>query len=312
MGPGFLEVTRLGKQLDGPEFERRLGAFLQAYRAMPRIERILNATATFPNVQLHEQQIQTWFDNSRFALDQVVGGIYKVAFEQFAQERVAVSYATMAYDSLFKALGIDGSTRVVVATTNYDVIAENAIEEIGRRTDNGSPRNPNLPVRVDNLLEGGSYHVPVLHLHGCLGWYRRRDDDALIAFGGSRYEPQMGTPVMVLPDPEKSYGDDPAIRSLWDQFGDALRAARRVLIMGHSLNDQLLVQRIVENLDSMNRLGVTVLPDLPEDDRLRRTILERLSGAREVPLRFRQPLSVGPESSLEDWRNLTRSAGPRS
>ena len=312
MGRGFLEVTKLDQQLDGPEFEQRLGAFLQAYRALPRIERILSSTATFPNVQLPEHQIKTWYDNSRIALDQVVGGIYKVAYEQFAQERVATAYARMAYDSLFQVLGIDDTKRVAVVTTNYDLIADNAIEEIGRRTDNGNPRNPNVPVRVERLLEGGTRHVPVLHLHGCLGWYRRSDDDALMYFGGGRYEPQLGGPVMVLPDPEKSYGDDPAITSLWDQFAEALRAATRVLVIGHSLNDQLLVQRIVDNLDTMDRLGVTILPDLPNDDPLRRTIREKLRGAREVPLRFTHPLAVAAESPLEDWRNMLRTASPRA
>jgi hypothetical protein len=40
MGPRFLEATKLGNELDGPEFERRLGAFLQAYRRTLPIEQV--------------------------------------------------------------------------------------------------------------------------------------------------------------------------------------------------------------------------------------------------------------------------------
>ena len=41
----------------------------------------------------------------------------------------------------------------------------------------------------------------------------------------------------MLPDPDKEYDKDNIINTLWDQFAQALRRAKRVFVLGHSLNN---------------------------------------------------------------------------
>jgi hypothetical protein len=49
---------------------------------------------------------------------------------------------------------------------------------------------------------------------------------------------------VIWPDPKKDPTLEPAIQKLWDQLDSALSKANDVLVMGHSLHDDLLVERI--------------------------------------------------------------------
>ena len=271
--PAFQDAIGLTPGLSGYEFERRLGVFLRAVRVLPDIESVLEATSTFPNAQIEASKLTHWHKDSMSYLRQIVEDIYTTTYEQFSPSRVAISSAQTAYRSLLDALRIrKGPSRLVVATTNYDLVADTALEENDWNVDNGS-RNAGSRVDMDGLLDGGRRTVPILHLHGCLGWYRREGNTRVTATNNpTLYDPGYGEPVVLLPDPDKDYqGSDPLIQRLWTIFGDALSAAKRVLIIGHSLNDPALVQLIGANLDELSRMAVTVLPDLPSDDPLRTT-----------------------------------------
>jgi hypothetical protein len=67
--------------------------------------------------------------------------------------------------------------------------------------------------------------------------------------------------VVMLPDPDKDYEADPTIQIIWQQFRQALKRAKRVFVLGHSLNDPALVNVITGEVEPRQRLGVAVLAD---------------------------------------------------
>src|SRR5439155_1319040 len=81
-------------------------------------------------------------------------------------------------------------------------------------------------------------YTPVLHLHGKVGWLRRPDETTIPFFSGTTaYDPTFGLPIIMLPDPRKTYSGDDVLSILWAQFENALHRARRVFVVGHSLAD---------------------------------------------------------------------------
>jgi hypothetical protein len=51
----------------------------------------------------------------------------------------------------------------------------------------------------------------------------------------------------MLPDPAKVYDQDDIIIAMWREFSEALARAKRVFVLGHSLNDQYLLRALVQN-----------------------------------------------------------------
>jgi len=96
------------------------------------------------------------------------------------------------------------------------------------------PGVPERPVRVSGLLSGMPRFVPVLHLHGRIGWFRRAEDQRIYSVHSPRYMRESGTPIIMLPDPDKAYDSDPVINEIWAQFEQALSRARSVFVLGHS------------------------------------------------------------------------------
>jgi hypothetical protein len=319
--PGYLEATRLQQGLDGQEFERRLGRFLQAVLAYSQIDSVLDATLRFGGEQypgLNEHTIARWYETSKFQFDQIIQAIYNVLYAELSMQRVSVQTAADAYRTLLEAIGIEKSHHVVVATTNYDEVAEHALQWAGWHPDAGDPRYSaaaNPAVSVDGLLDGMPRHIPVLHLHGRLGWYRRPGSQDVYVTSHPTHHPDFGVPVMVLPDPDKTYDNDLVIASLWAQFEEALRSAHRVLILGHSLNDAGLVQTLVRNVQPLERIGVALLPgeqpgNWPGSPDTLEVVRTQLGNAALIPLRFTSPLDV-TESGIEKWVEHTRAMGPR-
>ena len=206
------------------------------------------------------------------------------------------------------------TTNWVYATTNYDPIAEMALEQLGYEVDWGEKRQAigsGNRVYVDSLVEGMGRARPVLHLHGRVGWFRRDVGSGRIeeyAADVTEYRPDYGTPIVMLPNPKKAYDADGVVASLWAQFENALGRAKRVLVLGHSLNDDALTGALTRNVPS-NRLAVSVLArpgpapypqQLNENDPVRNIATQRLSGAVIVPLRFGDP-TLGPSEQLIQW-----------
>lgn len=302
---GYLEATGLQRGTSGEEFEAQLGRFLRQVEAFPLIQSLLDASVRFQppsNPALQSQGVlQDWHNATDHHLQQIVELIRQSLYEEFSAAQVDFSKATESYHRLFETLGLRGPSRWVYATTNYDVIGEVVIENLGKLPDWGVPPRTGLggevPIHALDILEGLPRYVPVLHLHGRVGWYRRRDNagnvTSVYATTNTQHQEGFGIPVVMLPDPNKAYDGDDIISALWRQFREALQRAKSVLVLGHSLNDQALVSEIAANVQPLDRVGVTVSckdgqPDEPSNSTVStmQKIRAHLGTASEIPMRF--------------------------
>src|SRR5262245_34533611 len=110
----------------------------------------------------------------------------------------------------------------------------------------------------------------------------------------------------MLPDPNKVYDSDPVINTIWSHFGDALSQARRVLVLGHSLNDDQIVDAIATRA-LPESVGVTVYghpsdPRQPfaQDDPILDIQKERLPQSTVIPIRFGEERTPAPVV-LKEW-----------
>ncbi len=265
----YSEASGLRKDMTGPEFEEQLGLFLRQVAFLSILESLLEPSCFFPPVAMlpNSEQIKTWHKNTVFHLEEIVGVIRESLYEEFSSEKSDIDKATKSYRQLFEVLGITSGSQLVYATTNYDLIGETAIGKLGYLPDWGvAPHLVNMtepPLYVDNILDGMPRYVPVLHLHGRIGWYRRTDfmgkATPPYCISATKYNKDLGTPIVMLPDPDKTYDKDDVISSTWRQFTEALRRAKAVLVLGHSLHDKTLVETIRSNVDP-RRVGITILP----------------------------------------------------
>jgi hypothetical protein len=212
--------------------------------------------------------------------------------------------------------GRDIDLGLVLATTNYDTIAENALIRAGRLPDWGRPHVPAgmgaSTIQPEGLLAGMPRYVPIIHLHGRAGWYRRKDPQMQVYEDDiRRHQAGFGVPIVMLPDPEKLYDTDDVIDGLWGQFREALTRAKRVLVLGHSLNDRVLVQTLARDVHSQVPIGVTVLPDpvnknAPDASagHVVQMIHTQLPQATVVPLRFGPGMGQGV-NPLKEWVDRT-------
>jgi hypothetical protein len=260
----FREATGLKPGMSGPEFEKALGQFLRNVEAFNRIE--VFAPVTFRLSAglgtLSESQLSTWYATARSQLDRMIDAIRGSLVDQFNHSKVYVEGAATAYRELLEILGIPDGAAIVYATTNYDPLGELALSRLGRRPDTGdSPVMPSIergPLDIAKMLDGFPRNSPVFHLHGKVGWYRQ-PDGRVESRDVNIHDSSHGVPVVMLPDPEKTYADNDVLALLWAQFETALRRSTKTLVLGHSLNDALLVRALKEQIDDKKRLAITVL-----------------------------------------------------
>lgn len=272
MHPPYLAASGLRDDgnILGEEFEAQLGTFLREVEAFKQIRPLLGPSVQFQPLSQGLEALKQdgllengWYSQAVTHLDEIVNRIHESLYELFAAKAVDTIRANIAYRELFQRLGVGPIEKFVLATTNYDAIAESAIAEFGRWPDWGQPpqMEPSGESALDvrNLIQGIGRFTPVLHLHGRVGWYRRQG--RVFAAGITTHNKQMGIPIVMLPDPEKVYDKDDVINTLWEQFAEALRRAKRVFVLGHSLNDTFLLRALTQNVDPLDRLAITVLAD---------------------------------------------------
>jgi hypothetical protein len=321
MHPAYLKATGLSQNMTGEEFEMQLGKFLHQVEAFRLIDSLLEASVSFQlNNPLNLIHLQEWHKATSHNLEQIVEAIRESLYEEFSSEGFDAKKATESYEQLFKTLGITHNSRLVVATTNYDVIAETVLESLGYLPDWGCPAatgHSGAPkLHVKNILEGMPRYVPVLHLHGRVGWYRIYNGVENFTsndLGATRqqYRRDLGVPIVMLPDPNKAYDDNNLISALWAQFQDALQRAKAVLILGHSLNDQALIKAIASNVKPLERVGVTLLEKSGQPDQIEesakatdKTVKQYLGNAKVITMRFgaRTDDDTGYDlTKIKDW-----------
>ena len=311
-GPaGYLQATGLRHDLDGPAFERQLGTFLQATQAFDRIRGFLAPSVEFQVLvqPVSPSQLKTWQETTRHHLDQIIQIIYGSLYRSFGSPSLDILKAWAAYSPLLTHFGVyAGTGGLVVATTNYDVLAEAALGAGGFRVDCGetpSPQRTNeRTVESAGLLRGMPRYTPVLHLHGRTGWYRPRGSAQVQSTDSATHEAGFGTPVVLLPDLEKDYAGDEFIAGIWSDFRESLQRARRVLVLGHSLHDAKLVESIRENIE-LGRVGVAWHsgPTASATERLdlESKVRTELAGAQTFGIDFTEPLDFDDQNAFHDW-----------
>jgi hypothetical protein len=297
----YLEATGLRKGMAGEKFEARLGKFLQDAEAFRRTSDLLGPSVRFQDFGAGTQVMQAggvmeeWHRQAVHHFDQVTGLIRESLYELFADAAVDLDAAAAAYQGLFGALGLGPDSRLVYATTNYDTVGEHALRRAGALPDWGQPpsleRDGEARVVVEGLLAGLPRYVPVLHLHGRVGWYRR--DGRVFAANVIKHQEGFGIPVVMLPDPQKVYDQDDIIIALWREFSTALARAKRVFVLGHSLNDQYMLRALIQNVQPLDRIAVSVLGDdqnppqpHPSAGPVMAKINQNLGNAAIIPMRF--------------------------
>jgi hypothetical protein len=323
----LVQLTGLSPEMDGPAFEQQLGKFLNERAAFAQVRDITVESKNLSFGQFaalnHEGALETWWSTVDNHLEQAVDVIRGSLYSLFGEDRLDWNKASAAYGELLQVLGIGRDTPWVYATTNYDSFGEVALEQLGFYADWGEPprvrQGGDRVVDVNGLVgEHLSRYVPVLHLHGRLGWYRRADGygpTGPYAISTTRHDPGYGIPIVMLPNPVKPYESDDVVGPLWRQFGHALERAKRVLVIGHSLNDEQLVRLLLESVEPQTRIGVTVVPSTktwedtdPGSQSVVDILQSRLPGAKAIRLRFGASLEP-VQSQIGDWMAHLKSLG---
>jgi hypothetical protein len=309
-GADVHDLSGLRTGMSGPEFEAALGLFLKRTEAFAQVRDIVPLTQKVPGIS--SPQIQTWYDNVVNSFDRINEVIVGSLMEQFHHSRLAVSDAIQAYRALLRMAGLPRGERLVYATTNYDALGELALEGLGARVDAGEPTRQYgghaTGLDVVGLLGGMGRSTPVLHLHGKAGWYRDRNGDVQV-LDVVQHHSSHGVPVVMLPDPSKSYAGNDVLALLWAQFEEALLNAQRVLVLGHSLHDDQLV-KLLKRIPDQRHLAITFFGSGTTQDTSQLEWLQQEFG--RDPSYFAIRFAAGVEKEwglLEQW--LSSGERPR-
>ncbi len=173
--PESASAIGLREELPGEEFERNLGRFL-AFQSQLRLTGEL---ARLGGNDPHEvpNGFSRWHEAATHRCDRMLHTIRTNLFDQFGYRAFDDQKATDAYSALRKLLEAGRpDTQLAFATTNYDQTIETALEELGIAFDDGFPRTARSALqtlRPEGLARRWDpSEVPVLHLHGAVGWYR--------------------------------------------------------------------------------------------------------------------------------------------
>jgi hypothetical protein len=243
---GLASAVGLRPGMSSEEFEETLGALLRWRDLWPLNERFAGlggerAGKPVPaTIQAHERQ------GSR--LKKIMTALNFTLFRLFGTEAIDQSIATTAWGTLLEFLGEPDDLTVV--TTNYDPAAENALAELGRKPDTGFDRPPGTapilnPHGMVARSRANQDAVAVLHLHGAVGWYEM-GSTVQEQHQNLEFNPTLGRPVVLYPDPDKDPTRDAVVQALWEEFDAALEGATHVLVLGHSLRDSALVAKLSE------------------------------------------------------------------
>jgi hypothetical protein len=288
--------------MTGPDFEAALGVFLRRADAFAQVKDIVPLTINVAGGP--GPAIQTWYDEVRNRFRLINEAIVDSLIQEFNYSRLAWQEGTEAYRTLFQTLGTPAFGRLVYATTNFDSLGEMALQQLGAMVDTGEPSRQPVGqangLNIARMLEGLPRTTPVLHLHGKAGWYRK--EGLVEVVDTTRHHESHGTPVVMLPDPNKTYAGDDVLTLLWAQFEEALRDARRVLVLGHSLNDVQLVKALKEQIPDQRHLAITFFGDesTVDNDQLERLKSVFGTDPSYYPIRF-GPKLAGRLDLLAQW-----------
>lgn len=225
----------------GPEFEENLGLLLRWDQVRELEERFANLGG--PQAGSPMQGVADARANTERRMGMIMRTINESLYEQFGQHRIDDDRAEHAYRGLLSQLG--AKAELIVATTNYDRSAESALDALGYEVDAGFRSRLHRTPRLEpaGLVEGRGSKTPVIHLHGAVGWYEQKGSVGEHP-ADQPFNPSLGSPVVLYPDPDKDPTSDATVSELWAEFDTAIEAADGIVVIGHSLHDPPLVRAL--------------------------------------------------------------------
>ena len=269
--------------MQGPEFEENLGLLLRWQQMRPLEERFQDLGGETAGT--HMGQVVNARANIDRRMEVVMQTVNVTLYEQFGQLRVDDERAKAAYGALLQELE---EPELVLATTNYDRAGESALSALGHEVDAGFRARPHRTPKLEpaGLVSERGTKTPVIHLHGAVGWYEQTGTVGEY-HADQPYNPSLGAPVVLYPDPDKDPTSAAIVSELWTEFDTALEIADSVLVIGHSLHDPALVRA----LRRVARSKPVVVSFFSAEDPKR--VEAAIPGARPVQMDF------GPEIETE-------------
>lgn len=261
--------------MDGPEFEENLGLLLRWQQVRHLEQRFQDLGGNQAGSHLEQMERARQNINRRMGI--VMETVNATLYQQFGQDRVDDDLARAAYGGLLRELG---NPDLIMATTNYDRSGESALAALGHQVDAGFRAQPHRTPLLEpaGLVSERDGKTPVIHLHGAVGWYEK-DGAVAEMHADLPYNPSLGTPVVLYPDPDKDPTSDATVSQLWIEFDAAVDVAETILVIGHSLHDPALV-RALNRLNGKKPIVVSYVDGDPED------IVRSIPRSTPVELRF--------------------------
>lgn len=292
---GSSSLLGITSGVSSEEFEANLGNFLRWRQAMPLLDRYV----TFGGNPINSLngQVQEWHRLQKERIDAVVEALHRSLYASFGVGVIDEGKALRAFQSLDEWLG-EGGARIF-ATTNYDLALE--IGWRGRRVSDGFDDQRAYATPVFSGADLGDWtvrtmeDVAVVHLHGAVGWYRQLDGTVVRHPGDQAYNPSLGVPAFLPPDPDKNPMNDATVAGLWAELRRAINDASHVLVIGHSLNDAALVRALN---DAPKGVPVAIARRSPGS-----VLASRIPGSVEVELEF------GPNMAKPAWMDPWLAGG---
>jgi hypothetical protein len=245
-GPALSELLGLHDVVTGQDFEEHLGELTRWLALKPLNERFSWMTSGTDAgrdgvVAAYLQALEHAEERGRClerALDESL-------FEQFGPGRFDGAAPGVAYNALLSAVGEGRRPKeLICATTNYDRSLELALTDLYSSVRTGFSydgiRRPTLI--ADGLGDFGP-QPSLLYLHGAVGWYRTADGSVAAYPASDAYRPDIGRPAVLYPSRNKIV-EDSAVRDIWVQFAAAVDQATHILVLGHGLADDHLVEEL--------------------------------------------------------------------
>jgi hypothetical protein len=252
--------------MPGEMFEERLGAFLAFEKSLPILRPLAHLGTEGPPQMGVSGDFERWFAMASSAVGEIRRSLWDNLFTNFGRDRIDDEKAIRAYEHLHFAIRhADGSASqsaderdnaaesfIAHATTNYDTAIEIALESdksvevvdgFQRRSGRGSATyTPELLTGSD--VRSSTRFVPVVHLHGAVGWYSRPNGTVTAQPADEAYDDRR-IPALLLPDKNKvPAGFDSPARETWLRFEQLLTMSTHVLVIGHSLHDAHVVDAL--------------------------------------------------------------------
>jgi SIR2-like domain len=253
---GLSEAVQLVPGIPADQFEETLGSLFALQSSMELVKRFRLLGGPQPGSI--QTDANTWIDQMETRLSRIVEALRTSLYREFGRQAIDAAKAEAAAKSLLSMLQADKD--VVFATTNYDPSLELGLARNGIAVQDGFTEGAwESPVLApDELVRwpDSMPYVPVLHLHGAVGWYVAPDGRILRFHPDQPYNPTLGVPAILPPDPAKDPTKNPYVQSIWAEFTKALTFASHILVLGHSLHDPALVEALLQ-VPTATRLAVT-------------------------------------------------------